>query len=508
MNYEDIKKELLADPNKLMQKKPFFREVYETKGVTNCGFLAEQYMNETITAEPTSLKVIPVSQDRFLMELNPDSHDVMYDENIPSITMKLNNGGWADLKFKRVAVPFQKLIKNKQVLHATGNPLNHTLLIENPTDTQASSFILVKQYWKMRNQDGMFKKMVEVQKSVGDAGLLYYFNYKKEIKSRILSYKDGYVICTHRDNNGDVILESVVYEKDNVKFIDSYDDKYMYRYKNDMNIESQDENSGWAMEKPVKHGFNEIPLISKRGDVAWNSVQSAIDVYEVIYNVFLAIQKKHGWGVLYIKGNYDEKGKKLAGNIILNDNTFDGKGDAKFLTPPTPNNTIETLQSIEDNIQKGAGTTFILPKDIRLSGDVSGIAIALTMSLDIETAEQDRIDWQNVTCKMMRLFKFGLAKELYNKDKNKYKSVISDFEDIDIYSEIKVWRPMNEYEYNQMIQLMTQGGVLSYETGTELCTLSKPDEKARIAREEKESAEKEERKQQQQAQTNSIGFQN
>ena len=176
------------------------------------------------------------------------------------------------------------------------------------------------------------------------------------------------------------------------------------------------------------------------------------------------------------------------------------------MTPPSPEHIIETLQSIEDNIQKGAGTTFILPKDIRLSGDISGIAIALTMSLDIETAEQDRIDWQNVTCKMMRLFKFGLAKELYNKDKKKYKSVISDFEDIDIYSEIKVWRPMNEYEYNQMIQMMTQGGVLSFETGTELCTLSKPDEKARLAREEKAEEEKEQRKEEREFQVK--GFTN
>jgi len=506
MGYKEMKQALLASPEKLMQKKPFFREVFEMKGSTGCGFLAEQYLNETITAEPTSLKVVPISQDRFLMELNPESHDVMFDQNIPSITMKLENGGWADLKFKRVAIPYQKLIKNKQVLHATGNPLNHTLLIEDPTETQASSFILVKQYWKKRNQDGMFKKMVETQKSVGDAGLLYYFNYKGEIKCRLLSYKDGYVLCTHRDNNGDVILESVVYEKDGVKYIDSYDDTYMYRYTNDMNDKDADLKTGWVKEKPVKHGFNEIPLVTKRGDVAWNDVQSEIDVYEVIYNVFLAIEKKHGWGVLYIKGNYDENGKKLAGNIILNDKSYDGKGDAKFLTPPSPEHTIETLQSIEDNIQKGAGTTFILPKDIRLSGDISGIAIALTMSLDIETAEQDRIDWQNVTCKMMRLFKFGLAKELYNKDKKKYRSIISDFEDIDIYSEIKVWRPMNEYEYNQMIQMMTQGGVLSFETGTELCTLSKPDEKARIAREEKEEEEKEKRKEEREVQVK--GFTN
>lgn len=488
MGYEDTKKELLAKPEKLMQKKPFYREVYDTKGKV-CGFLADQYINEKIMAEPIALKVVPVSQDRFLMELNPQSHDVLFDENIPSITMKLSNGGWADLKFNRVAMPYQKLIKNKQVLHLTGYPLNHTLMNENPTERQAENFITIKQYWKKRNQDGMRTKMVDTQKSLGDAGLLYYFDYKGQIKSRLLSYKDGYVLCTHRDDNGDVILESVVYEKDNVKYIDSYDDTFMYRYKNDMKNTTSDTDDGWVMEEPKRHGFDEIPLITKRGQVAWDNVQNIIETYEVIYNVFLAIQKRYGWGVLYIKGNFDEKGKKLAGNIILNDNSIDGKGDAKFLTPPSPNNTIETLESLEEAIQKGAGTTFILPKDIRLSGDISGIAIMLTMSLDIETALQDCIEWQNVADKMMRLFKYGLAKELQNK--GIVKNAITEFEDLEIHSEFKVWRPMNEYEYNQMIQMMTQGGVLSFETGTELCTLSKPDEKARLAREAEKEKEQE-----------------
>lgn len=495
--YQELKQELLASPEKLMMKKPFYREVYDVQGKV-CGFLSERYMNEEITAQPTTLKVIPVSQDRFVLELNPQSHDVLFDENVPSITMKLKNGGFADLKFSRVAVPYQKLIKNKQVLHLTGNPLHHTLLVENPTDKQRENFITVKQYWKKRNQDGMRTKMVDTQKSFGDAGLLYYFDYKGQVKSRILSYADGYVLCSHSDDNGDRILETVVYNKDNVTYIDSYDDEYMYRYTNAGN--SADEN-GWVMEKPVKHGFNEIPLITKRGKVAWDAVQSVIETYEVIYNVFLAIQKKYGWGILYIKGNFDEKGRKLAGNIILNDNSIDGKGDAKFLTPPTPENTIDTLQALEDTIQKGSGTTFILPKDIKMSGDISGIAISLTMSSDIETALQDCIEWQNVADKMMRLFKYGLSKEL---QKNKIvKNAVTAFADLDIHSEFRVWRPMNEYEFNQMIQMMTEGGVISYETGTELCTLSKPDEKARL---DKEAKEDEERKKREGGSSKNIGF--
>lgn len=413
--------------------------------------------------------------------------------------MKLKGGGFADLKFSRVAVPYQKVIKNKQVLHLTGNPLHHTLLIEDPTQEQRDNFITIKQYWKKRNQDGMRTKMVDTQKSYGDAGLLYYFDYKGQVKSRILSYKDGYVLCSHNDDNGDRILETVVYDKDGVRYIDSYDDEYMYRYTNSGNA---DDEKSWVMEKPVKHGFNEIPLITKRGQVAWDNVQSIIETYEVIYNVFLAIQKKYGWGILYIKGNFDENGRKLAGNIILNDNSIDGKGEAKFLTPPTPENTIETLNSLEDSIQKGAGTTFILPKDIKMSGDISGIAISLTMSMDIETALQDCIEWQNVADKMMRLFKYGLSKELQKL--GKVKNAVTQFDELDIHSEFRVWRPMNEYEFNQMIQMMTEGGVISFETGTELCTLSKPDEKARLDKEKNEDEKREQRKSQQ---GSTVGFQ-
>lgn len=497
MNREEEKKRLLENPDELMMKKPFFRGVVRSSVKD---FDIKTNINNMLKANPSDVKVEVISQEKFMMELDPMSHDVLYDENIPSITAKLENGGWAELKFKRVAMPFQRLIKNKQVLHLTGNPLQHTLLCQDPDEKMTKNFMTFKQYWKLRNQEGMKHKIVDVQLSFGDAGLLYYYDYKGRVKSRILSYKDGYVLCPHNDDNGDRILESVIYTKDGVKYIDSYDDTYMYRWTNDTN---QDE-SLWKMQDPVAHGFDEIPLITKRGDVAWNSVQSLIDVYEVIYNVFNAIQKRYGWGVLYVKGNFSEKGRKLAGNIMLVDNTYDGKGDAKFLTPPTPTNTIETLNLIEESIQKGSCTTFILPKDIRLSGDISGIAISLTQSLDLENALQACIEWKNVADKMTRLFKFGLANELVKSGENP--NAVTEFAEMLIDSEFRVWKPQNEYEYNQMIQMMTTSGVLSYETGTELCTLSKPDEKARIASEREETALQEEEEAKKNATQKNICF--
>jgi hypothetical protein len=249
-------------------------------------------------------------------------------------------------------------------------------------------------------------------------------------------------------------------------------------------IESEDSN-GWKLIQKREHGFNEIPLITKRGEVAWNNVQPIIESFEELYNVFVVIQKRWGWGILYIKGRFKDTAQKIAGSVVLNDDSIDGSGDAKFLTPPTPQGTIDTLNLMLESIQLGSSTTFILPKDIKMSGDVSGIAVQLTQSQDNELALQHVIEWQNVADKMVRLFKYGLAKELVNKGVNS--QAVTEFESLNINAKFKVWRPLNDYEYNQMITTLVGAGVLSKESGIELNTLSKRVEKIRVDKEMKNS---------------------
>ncbi len=490
-------KALLEDPELLKKKKPFTRgaELSDNIGIDQTCEIAQ-----LITANLPNYNKTVVAQEQFMRELDPFCHDVLFDENIPSLCIKLKDGSYADVKFSRMPVSFQKNIKNKQVLHLTGNKLQFTMMDTEPTDKMRKNFITFKQYWEERNQDGMKRKMVDTQLSYGDAGLLYYFDYKGRIKSRILSFADGYVLCPHNDQNGDRILESVYYKKDDVEYIDSYDDEYMYRWTNDeteqvlaQTTEGGESNVGmkkstWKWHEPVKHGFDEIPLITKRGDVAWNNAQNIITSYEVLYNIFNAIQRRHGWGILYIKGNFDNQAKKIAGAVVLNDKSLDGRGDAKYLTPPTPNGMLDTLDKLFETIQLNSSTTFLLPKDIKMSGDISGIAIMLTQSLDLENAENNAMEWQNVADKMVRLFKYGVSKELVNTEKNK--TAVTDFEEMHIKARFKVWRPKSASEYNQMLATLTGAELLSKETGIELNTESCPDEKIRLERQYKQMEEK------------------
>ena len=99
---------------------------------------------------------------------------------------------------------------------------------------------------------------------------------------------------------------------------------------------SADDATGWEYHEPEAHGFDEIPLVTKRGKVAWDDVASIINTYEEQYNIFQAIQRRFGWGLLYIKGKFKDTAKKIAGNVVVNDTSPQGNGDAKFLTPPSP----------------------------------------------------------------------------------------------------------------------------------------------------------------------------
>lgn len=486
-NYKLQVQELLSDPEKLKTKKPFTRGV----DFSHCGCNRSQATAEighTVSATLPVYRRKVVTQEQFMAELDPSAHLVLFDENIPSICVKIADGDYRDVKYHKAAIPIQKQIKNKQVMHLAANPMQFTMLDIEPSERQTEHFITFKQYWNLRNQDGMKYKMVDTQLSYGDAGLLYYFDYKGRIKSRILSFADGYVLCPHNDQNGDRILESVYYIKDNVEYIDSYDETYLYRCRRENLIDISADDNGWVWDEPQAHGFSEIPLITKRGDVAWNNVQPIIESYEELYNVFNAIQKRFGWGIFYVKGKFKENAHKIAGSVVLNDTSVEGKGDAKFLTPPSPEGTLETLNLMLDSIQLGSSTTFILPKDIKMSGDVSGIAVQLTQSQDNELALQNVIDWQNVADKMVRLFKEGLAKELVAKGIEP--NAITEFGELNIGAQFKVWRPLNEYEYNQMITILTGAGILSKESGIELNTLSKPDEKLRVANEVEQAERK------------------
>lgn len=479
-NYEEQIKELLANPDLMIQKKPF------TRG----GRLNEDYnhtvgITDTLEAKVPNYSKTTISQGKYLNELDPTCHEVLYDNSVPSICVQIE-GNYYEVKYKKLAVPYQENILDKKILHSFGNKTQFSLLLNKPTDKQKTNYTIYKQYWEDRNQDGMRNDFARKQKSVGDAGWLFYFDYKGRVKSRTLSYIDGYTICPQNDANGDRIMDCIYYNDGEQDKITAYDDKYMYTFLRDKMIEKNSSESGWRLVDTVVHGFDESPLITKRGDVAWEGAQPIIETYEILYNVFNVIQRKFGNGILYIKGSFKEQAM-VAGNYVLNDtnNNPDVNSDAKYLTPPSPSGMLETLDRLREEIQIASKTTWILPKDIKMSGDISAIAIKLTQSLDYEEALSIVQDYQNVANKATRLFKSGLAKELANNGINEL--AVTEFDELLIKTFYKPWMPTSEMDLVYMLNSAKQGGFVSKLSCVEQSPFSSPDEMDRINAETEES---------------------
>ena len=493
--------ELLADPDKLLATTPYYRRIDASGAQYDVFGRTVESVGTKVRATLPSVKRVQVPIGALLREADPWSHSVLTDENIPSIYVKNSEGGYLKVEQTRLPLPYQQSIAKKQTLHLCNNPMSHVLLNTNPTEAQNKYFIRVKQAWDERNMDGKKTEAVYTQKNESFVGMLFYHDYNGKIKSRILRYSDGYNIITHKDQNGEHILECVYYCVDDVEYIDCYDDTYMYRLINAGDIVTDAEgrvvNNGWRYETPVEHGFSEIPLAVKRGKVAWDNVQDLIEVTERTYNTFIVIQNRYGNGMLYVKGKINPKAQKINGAFILNDTSMDPNADAKMLTPPSPENMKETLDQLEEQIMKGAGTTFILPKDIKMSGDTSGVAVQLTQELDIETALQDVNEWQNFANKMMRLFKEGLARELVNSGEEGFENAVTDFEKLNIRTKFVVWRPQSNEAYNQMLTTLHGAGGISNQTLIEKNTESCPDEMARVQKEKEaeiqEALDKQER---------------
>ena len=167
--------------------------------------------------------------------------------------------------------------------------------------------------------------------------------------------------------------------------------------------------------------------------------------------------------------------------------------DYSVMRTTTLNGMLSSLEDLFEKIQINTSCTFLLPKDVKSSGDISGLAITLTRDLDLKNAQQGVIEWQNFADKMMRLFKEGLAKELVRSGDNV--NAVTEFARLRVSCKFKIWQPFSATEYNNMLISMKQSGILSTKTAIEKNTESVPDEEQRIVKEKEETQKQLEKEQ-------------
>lgn len=481
---DEIIKSFLVNPETILQKKPFTRGGEYENHIDNN---VDVDINQTIRAQVPSQNKYAIKQAQYLREYDPSLHDIHYNNSIPKFKVKIGKR-YEDIKHVVVALPYQKNIHTKQCLHLCGNPMKFTLLNDNYDRLDYDSlsledkknsinieqkklFLEFKEEWDYCNMNVTRDEAVRRQKDTGDVAVLFSRNKLGKLKSKVYSYKDGYVLLPHYDMYGELILFAFYYIDGISKqeCLDVFDDTNAYSYVRNQN---PNEIKDWVLVSTKNHGFPIIPIAYKRGYVAWEFAQSGIEMLEIISSIDATIKKRHGWGLLWMKGNMkDNTIKREAGNIVFNVSDPDSNADAKYLTPPKAEDIDKLEDKLWEQIQIASSTTFMLPKDIKMSGDVSGIAVKLSMLMDLELALQTANDYADFADKMAYLFAYGLGLEQGNPTK---------FTGLKIKAKFEVWMPENDMLKDTNLMALAGAKIISTETATEKCSESSSDEKERL----------------------------
>ena len=178
--------------------------------------------------------------------------------------------------------------------------------------------------------------------------------------------------------------------------------------------------------------------------------------------------------------------KKLAGSVILQDNSDNPNSTAEFKAPPTPTGMENLISDLRKQIQIMTGTIFITPEDVRMSGDISGAAIKMMNSSAYEKAMKDAMGYDDFMDSMLSIFIEGYANEMKRS---------AQYSTLNIRAELDVWIPQSDTEIVTNLTLLKNSNLISTESGTEISPYSTPDEIQRIES-EKATAIKETNQQQ------------
>lgn len=452
----------LSEPTRLLAMKPF------TRGgrLLSHGYESSKLLNNSlIDTGFANLELSPISQDVYITEYRPDLHHIILNKAIPHIKVFIDGMPLPFVEITQTA-SFQKLIHSAHVRNLTANPIEFNLCEDKIDDGKNDTFAAIKREWAWRGLEWDKYQSINICKQLGNVGTLFmYDSASNKYSVKEYSYEDGYQIIPNYDEYGIEIARSLAYQIDNKVIIDTYDDKRHYHV-------VQGEN-GWEVVSEL-HGFSRIPLLHKRGKVAWEYAQSSIEMWELMANIAAIALKRFGTFALVLIGDMDtDSFKRDSSSLVINlsSDTTNGKQDAKVLQFPEPQTMDGYLKTLEEKISLFSSTSFITPKDITATNS-GGNGIALAMSNDYSLATQSALDWQRFVCDMVYLHQEGLDLETNG---------IYHYADLKIGAKIVPWSL--ETNNTKITNLAMEAKWLSMQTIIEKSPDAAPDERERIIQE-------------------------
>lgn len=427
-----------------------------------------------------------VTQNDFLLELEPSGHAIFDERRYPNkltVTKFDDNGEPLDFSIEniaRISIAFQQIIKTKQKNHITGKPLKFVLTSQKPSKELKERFVHMKQKFVSKNMDIAFAECVDTQLSTGDVAL-YFFRDKGRFDWEVFGFNKGDFLIPVYDNFRRLQKLYRFYSiktetgDDEERFMEINSSEVLI-YRNEGNKRSRD----WKLDTRTNHGYSRIPVVYKRGDVAWDKVQYTIEETEWAFSQFCESNAYFAFPILFVAGEVNALPKKGVQGKVLD--TSDPAANANYISRTAGD--MEPfkyqLENMINFIFMGSFSVNITPDVIKSSGDMPGSAIRIIMHPEIDKAIELSKEWDDFVDQMKDLFIESIGIE--DKKGTQYK-------EIDFRIEIEIYIPENTTELvNNLNQSVTMKS-LSKETAREKNPLAAPDENERAEIEDKEEKE-------------------
>lgn len=335
--------------------------------------------------------------DAYVADLDPKMHKVMdqryrpdkivkvgFDDSIMPGTETINvNGDETQEKTKivpveRIALSIQRLIVERAVSFAFGNPLSVTADVEADSK-EAEVFNAVKAVLRDAKTQSADRKLArtlftttevaELWHIIEKPNTIYGFDSRFKLRMSLLSPLNGDMLYPYFDEWGDMIAfsrEYVVEQNDNRKH------RFFETWTADMHYLWETGNEGWTIAEgyPIINPIGKIPVIyGCQEEVEWSSVQSLIERLEFLLSNFADTNDYHASPKIFITGNihgFAQKGE--SGAVIEGDEGASASYLSWNQAPEAIKLEIETLLKMIYSLTQTPDISFDSVKGLNVSG--------------------------------------------------------------------------------------------------------------------------------------------
>lgn len=435
---------------------------------------APSYSYQKDEAKAPTVKFQKITQDTFLAELNPESHDInnpyIYPDKVVKSIVKNADGVDEEVstlnQVARVSIALQQMIATKQCVHLWANKPKFT----SRRDGNSDMFMRFKEYWTERNASSALYLMAKSALTTGD-GAIYFFMTANGLAYKVWSYKDGdQLIPVYKSNGVDMEMFVRRYYTTHDGYdqamdtIDVYEEKTVTRYVLDK--------KAWIEVGSAKlHGFFQIPIAYHReDDVAWGKGQELINKIERLMSDIRESNSYFSFGIMFLAGD-DVRvlpPKTSQGKVIISENP---ESNAKMLEQNDMSASLEfEFDQYWKQLCRVTGTVVIDPENLR-GGDQSGAYIKNLYNDAIQYALDAKPNWQPVLDKIVSVVKEGLGLE---------EKLTLEYGSLAVISDPDIYVPMNIAEEVRLVNESLTAGAISIETAAQTNTFASPDEVNRI----------------------------